>query len=61
MKLSTAVQMVKILREQKIVDERTIIVLNHFSHNGCATHDGLNSAAEKYGFIVSYDGLEIEF
>ncbi len=61
MKLSTAVQMVRILREQKIIDERTIIVLNHFSHNGYATYNELNSVAGKYGFIVSYDGLEIEF
>ena len=38
---------------------KTIFVLNHFSHNGGLNHDDLCRAAEKEGFIVSYDGMEI--
>lgn len=37
-------------------------VLNHFSHNGGGVgYDGLVPIAEKEGFTVSYDGLEVEF
>jgi phosphoribosyl 1,2-cyclic phosphate phosphodiesterase len=38
----------------------TVFVLNHFSHNGGLNHDALCAAAGKEGFIVSYDGMEIE-
>lgn len=42
-------------------DENTIFVLHHFSHNGNLTYDELIPVAEKEGFLVSYDGMEIEF
>lgn len=38
----------------------TMAIINHFSHNGLATHEELVKAASEYGFAVSYDGLEIE-
>lgn len=40
-------------------DEHTIFVANHFSHNGLAPHEELEKLLP--GFIVAYDGLEIEF
>lgn len=49
------------LKEIKAIDEKTIIVANHFSHNGYATHQMMQDEADKYGVIVSYDGLEVEF
>ena len=42
-------------------DKNTIFVLNHFSHNGSVTYDSLLPLAESNGFIVAYDGMEIEF
>jgi len=42
-------------------DESTIFCAHHFSHNGGLTHDALVKEAEKIGFLVSYDGMEIEF
>lgn len=42
-------------------DERTIWCVNHFSHNGGLTHEQLQSAAAEYGFLTSYDGMEVEF
>lgn len=42
-------------------DENTVFVLNHFSHNGHISYDELVSTAEKRGFLVSYDGMVIEF
>ena len=45
-----------------IADENTMFVLNHFSHNGGhVIYEEFVKIAEKYGFIVSYDGLEINF
>ena len=44
-----------------LADDKTKFVLNHFSHNGANTvYDDFKVIAEKYGFIASYDGLEIE-
>jgi len=42
-------------------DESTIFCAHHFSHNGGLTHDELAKEAEKIGFLVSYDGMEIAF
>ena len=49
------------LKEKGYIDEKTLIVLNHFSHNGKdAYYDALQPVAEKEGFITSYDGLTIK-
>ena len=43
------------------IDDKTILVLNHFSHNGLnATYDDFAPVAAKEGFLTSYDGMEIE-
>lgn len=42
-------------------DKNTIFVLHHFSHNGHISYDDLVPYAENKGFLVSYDGMEIEF
>ena len=42
-------------------DANTIFCLNHFSHNGGYTYDELVPIAQEKGFIVSYDGMEVEF
>ena len=42
-------------------DDNTVFVLNHFSHNGNISYDDLVPHAQKFGFLVSYDGMEIEF
>ena len=41
-------------------DSKTVFILNHFAHTGLCTYDSLSPIAEKEGFIVSYDGMEIE-
>ena len=50
----------KRLEECGVCKEGTIHVVNHFSHNGMLLHDEMCEAAEKIGFIVSYDGMEVE-
>ncbi len=49
------------LIEYNMADENTKFILNHFSHNGenCVYAD-FSIIAEKYGFLTSYDGFEIE-
>lgn len=49
------------LKEMGKVDDNTVCVINHFSHNGIVGFDEMVPLAEKEGFIVSYDGMEIEF
>ena len=44
-----------------IADKNTVFVLNHFSHNGNAVYDDFSHIAGKNGFLVSYDGMELEF
>jgi len=49
------------LLANNLADQNTKFVLNHFSHNGTdVVYDDLRMIADKYGFITSYDGLEIE-
>ena len=44
-----------------IADENTVFVINHFSHNGKnVIHEKLEEVASKDGFLVSYDGMEVE-
>ncbi len=43
------------------IDEHTVLVVNHFSHNGLLLHEDLEKLAKPHGIIVAYDGLEIEF
>ena len=45
-----------------ITNDKTICVATHYSHQGIdADYDKMCAHAKKYGFVVSYDGLEIEF
>ena len=49
------------LREMGAVDERSILYVNHFSHNGNPLHEDMERSASKIGCEVSYDGCEVEF
>ncbi len=59
--LDSDAEVIDRLRSMGLLDEESRIFVNHFSHNGKATHEELVKAAEKYGFDVSHDGLEVEF
>ena len=43
------------------VTDKTISVINHFSHNGNPDYDFLVGRVSDAGFLVSYDGLSIDF
>lgn len=59
--LETDLEVFDGLKNRGALDDRTVKVINHFSHNGNATHDELTAVAEKYNITVGYDGLLIEF
>lgn len=49
------------LKEMKCVDEKTKVILTHFSHNGGLLHEELEKKVEKEGYIIAYDGMKIFF
>ena len=42
------------------VDKNSVLCLNHFSHNVILSYEEMLTAAQEKGFILSYDGIEIE-
>jgi phosphoribosyl 1,2-cyclic phosphate phosphodiesterase len=48
------------LTELGLGDDNTKWIVNHFSHNGLWLHDKMVEEADKCGFLVSYDGMEIK-
>ena len=48
--------------QEGFATEKTVFCCNHFSHNGKdSLYDDFVKIAAKEGFIVSYDGMEVEF
>ena len=47
------------LQRDGVITDKTLNIINHFSHNCGVLHDDLVTEAEKCGFLVSYDGMEI--
>lgn len=41
-------------------DDSTVWVITHFSHNGGILHEELEEIMKPHGFIVAYDGCEVE-
>jgi phosphoribosyl 1,2-cyclic phosphate phosphodiesterase len=64
MDLECCLQVRERLLKEGTADKKTIFVLNHFTHNSNGplfSYDSMRKKAEPLGFIVSYDGLRIEF
>jgi phosphoribosyl 1,2-cyclic phosphate phosphodiesterase len=59
MGLPDTVELRRELISRGTASEKTIFVLNHFSHNGGWSYAELQDAAEKQNFLVSHDGMEI--
>ena len=49
------------LREMGAVDADTVRVINHFSHNGRPIQSVLEEKVKEDGYLVAYDGMQIEF
>lgn len=52
-------ELTDLLCKKGVVASHTKLILNHFSHNGQATYDEMQTVAEKYGFLVSYDNFSV--
>lgn len=61
MGLSVCVEVYDRLKSMGLCDENTTACVNHFSHNGGATHTKMCEEAAKHGFLTSYDGMTVEF
>ncbi len=61
MGLGTNRELVDKMREYGLVDDTTTVVVNHFSHNGCTIYDDLVKQVAPWGWLVSYDGMTVEF
>lgn len=53
-------RVIKKLEDIGAVNDKTIKVVNHFSHNAGPIHSRLEERVKDYGYKVSYDGLSIE-
>ena len=49
------------LTDAGCIDDRTVKVINHFSHNGEMTHDELAAWGSDRGILAACDGMEVEF
>ena len=47
------------LRARRCVDDGTVKILTHFSHNGAEDYLRLSKSAEAYGFVAAYDGFTL--
>ncbi len=61
MNFPTADHVCSNLRKLGMIDDTTICVINHFSHNGRMIYDEMCELAAKAGYLNSYDGMEVEF
>jgi phosphoribosyl 1,2-cyclic phosphate phosphodiesterase len=60
MQLSTCDDTVSFLKESGGLKSNAVCVINHFSHNGGATHEQLEQEARQRGWTAAYDGIRIE-
>ena len=49
------------LRQAGVIDDRTRLIANHFSHNGHINYDAAQEPTVNCGFEISYDGMTVEF
>lgn len=60
MGLASNVEAHERLKSLGVCDDNTVICINHFSHNGKASHEVIEKKAAEYGYITTYDGLTLE-
>ena len=59
MSLSGADEFRRQLQKTGAVNDKSVLYVTHFSHNGRPLHEEMVKAAAAVGFSVAYDGLEI--
>lgn len=61
MGLQDTVEVKERLLKNGNADNKTIFVINHFSHNGLWTYKEMVEKAADYGMLVAFDGMEVNF
>lgn len=61
MSFGTVLKVAERMKQIGAADDKTIVIVNHFSHNGGQSYDQMAEECAKRGVIVSYDGMEIDF
>ena len=59
MGLDENLYLIKVLKENKKIDDNTKIYLNHFSHMCGILPENFEELIQKYGMHLTYDGLQI--
>lgn len=47
------------MKTLNIIDEHTLVLATHLSHEGNHIHSLMEEEAQKYGYHIAYDGMEI--
>lgn len=58
--LESCIEIKERLMKMGSANQDTIFILTHFSHNCGMCHEELEQHATPYGFVISYDGMEIQ-
>jgi len=53
------IDIIKKMKEEKIIDEKSMVYATHISHEGNDLHDEMEKFAVSNGYHIAYDGLEI--
>lgn len=53
------INIIRKMKEEKIIDDNSIIYATHISHEGNNIHQEMEKLAIKNGYHIAYDGLEI--
>jgi phosphoribosyl 1,2-cyclic phosphate phosphodiesterase len=53
------IDIIRKMKEEKIIDENSIIYATHISHEGNDIHEVMEKLSAKNGYHIAYDGLEI--
>ncbi len=61
MTFGTNLEVISRMKSEGIIDDDTILIANHFSHNGGQTYDEMQEYTQRFGVITSFDGMEVEF
>jgi len=61
MGITTCARVRDMLKDMGMVDDTTKVYVNHFSHNGNATHAEMVEFSAKYNMGVAHDKLCVEF
>jgi len=48
------------MRNELIIDDNTLIYATHISHEGNDMHEVMEAEAQKYGYHIAFDGMQIE-